>query len=525
MSKEIKNILENYEKIDEDDADLINVLNEHEKNSPNIDDSIYKITSTHSNHNAKFEIETKNINITLGTSVASFKDANLYVNTLFEQIYNDHINNLSENIKVRIVVFHDLFDRPCSTHLIDKAQFTPYLIATLFSNVVQSRKSTLAEALSPKNKMRIVLTISKVLKGGHRGKPGMNPREVPCDREKPKNVIDLQDYCRNKKSITVLKKSKFCLIQAILIAKAVLNREKRAVHLKDSTIKLKKQVSKIVQDLRLPNEYLGIAHIRRIEEYLQDYSIVCFKDGYRKQDPIYFNKNNLKKRFLYILLHNEHFYAINSITAYFSCSYYCHQHQVRYSTIGKHKCEFLCQTCFRGNCQKTAEIKCKCKTVAYNEACLKYHKALMCVKEKICNKCNFLKNSKSHVCLEQKYCHNCKKAVPLEHKCFILSYDQIQERDINKSNKKFNGLIFFDFEAYQCPKTGEHIVNLAVAQKVCLKCIDLKERCESCKPKVIKHNIFDFTNWMLLPENSFFIFIAHNAKGEIIVILTNLNIS
>jgi hypothetical protein len=47
--------------------------------------------------------------------------------------------------------------------------------------------------------MKIVLTISKVIKGGHRGKPA----EKPSERGKSKNVIDLHDYCKNKQTIVV----------------------------------------------------------------------------------------------------------------------------------------------------------------------------------------------------------------------------------------------------------------------------------------------------------------------------------
>jgi hypothetical protein len=67
-----------------------------------------------------------------------------------------------------------------------------------------------------------------------------------------------------------------------LIAKAFFEKEKNARRLQDSTIKLKQMVNKVVKDLRLPNEDLGIPHIRRIEDYLKDYNIVCIDGGDRK---------------------------------------------------------------------------------------------------------------------------------------------------------------------------------------------------------------------------------------------------
>jgi hypothetical protein len=506
--EELVEILNDFE-TKRDDSDLINVLHEFENDTkPNKNKAIYEVKNIYTSFNRKFEITTKTINITLGTAADSFQEANVYVDYLFQKIYDDHVKNVNPNTKVRMVVFHDLFLKPCSTHLIEKNQFTPGLIKNIFTNVVQSRKATLDEAISITNNMRIVLTISKVLKGGHRGKPGV----IPSNNEKPENVIDLHDYCKDKRSVVALKKSKFCLVQAILIAKAFHNKEKNARRLHNSTIKLKQMVNKIVKDLRLPNEDLGITHLRRIEEYLKDYNIVCFQGGDRQRQPCYFNPDNRRTKFLYILHHEDHFYCIKAICAYFNCSYFCPWHNKRYSNIGFHKCEYLCQICYRQKCLKSEEIKCKCSKVANNPACLKLHKALSCFKEKICKKCNHLINSKKHVCLNEKYCHNCKKPQPLDHKCHILSYDQVQERDKNKREKKFNGLVFFDFEAYKCPESDNHIVNLAMAQKVCLNCIQDTKRCEKCKIKVIKRNISDFVSWMLMEENQHFIFIAHNMK-------------
>jgi hypothetical protein len=326
--KTSKNSTENQE-----DSDLIKTLNKYEKtNKPNKHSDIYNVNNTYTSLNKKFDITTKTLNITLGTGALSFQDANEYVDSLFQNIYDDHVKNVNSNSKIRMVVFHDLFLKPCSTHLIEKDQFTPSLIKNIFSNVVQSRKSTLDDAIKIKNNMRIVLTISKILKGGHRGKPA----EKPSVHDKPENVIDLHDYCKNKRSVTVLKKSKFCLVQAILIAKAHNEKEKYAKKLQDNPIKLKQRVNKIVKDLRLPNEDLGIAHIRRIEEYLKDYSIVCYQGGDRNVEPVYFNKELHKNKFLYILLHDDPFYSINSITAFFKCKYFCHWHQKRYSNIGYH---------------------------------------------------------------------------------------------------------------------------------------------------------------------------------------------
>jgi hypothetical protein len=131
----------------QNDQMLIDALEDHE-NAQQGGSQIYRVTSTFEKKNAKFKIKTKTINLVMSTVAASFQSANEQVNALFTQIYDDYIKPLNSNTKVRIVVFHELFNYPCSTHLIDKDQFTPYLISQLFSNTVQSRVSSIGSRIS-----------------------------------------------------------------------------------------------------------------------------------------------------------------------------------------------------------------------------------------------------------------------------------------------------------------------------------------------------------------------------------------
>jgi hypothetical protein len=357
--------------------------------------------------------------------------------------------------------------------------------------------------------MRIAITIVDVVKGGHRGKKQVIGETSMRDLD----VIDIETFCKKSKYVEVLKKSNYCLVQAIAIAKAYVDRETLASKLKKSPVKLMKIVNTIVSELKLPNEHLGISHIRQIEKYLKDYSIVVYSSGDRSQDPVYFDKQNIKRKFLYLLHHKDHFWVITKIKAFFNCSYYCDYHQVAYSNIGRHKCEHMCKTCFQTNCEMQTIQKCKCGVEARNKTCLEKHQELACIKSKICGVCNSLKVNKQHVCVNEKYCFNCKKPVDQEHRCYILTDDQIKLRDKNKKNSEFSGFVFFDFETYVCRTTGDHVVNMAMAQKVCSGCINDSKRCQSCDKKIIKYNISEFVDWMLSKENNNYIFIAHNAKG------------
>jgi hypothetical protein len=104
----------------------------------------------------------------------------------------------------------------------------------------------------------------------------------------------------------------------------------------------------------------------------------------------------------------------------------------------------------------------------------------------------------------QKYCSNCKQVTDHEHKCFILTQDQIDKRDIKWLNKRkhFSGFIFWDIEATADENNdGEHVVNLVMAQRVCVECLDEPDRCESCLPQIKYKTIADWVDFMLCRDN------------------------
>jgi hypothetical protein len=239
--------------------------------------ALYRVVRTTESRNSKFDVVDRTIRLVWDSMATSFQHANEQVDALFQPIYDDHIRELSNNTKIRIIVQHDMLDSPVSTHLVDKDQFTPDLISSIFFNTLQSRKCALSEAMRPQYNMKINLAICTVVKGGHRGQSG----SVAANRERIEDIIDLDTFCRNSKFITVLKKSNYCLVQAIVIAKALHDGEHDACKLKHSPKSLVARVLKIVHDLRLPNEHMGVQHIQRIEEYLKEYSIVCYQGGDR----------------------------------------------------------------------------------------------------------------------------------------------------------------------------------------------------------------------------------------------------
>lgn len=91
------------------------------------------------------------------------------------------------------------------------------------------------------------------------------------------------------------------------------------------------------------------------------------------------------------------------------------------------------------------------------------------------------------------------------HKCYVKG-----PKPDPKNPKPFEGFIFFDFEAF-VNENGDHEVNLAMAQKICVKCLASNEKCSDCEIKHVFYNIQDYCNWALRQRNT--IQIAHNMKA------------
>jgi hypothetical protein len=169
----------------------------------------------------------------------------------------------------------------------------------------------------------------------------------------------------------------------------------------------------------------------------------------------------------------------------------------------------MCPACKRHDCKEEIKEKCKCDTETRSELCMRRHTETFCPQNTKCQKCDgFTRKGKPHVCTDEKYCNFCKKVVDMDHLCYIMTAEEA-----NKKVKAFAGFVFFDFECYENPDTGNHVVNLAMAIKVCSKCLDTEDKCESCSRKYTFYSIEQFVDFMLEPENENFQFFAHNSRG------------
>ena len=128
-----------------------------------------------------------------------------------------------------------------------------------------------------------------------------------------------------------------------------------------------------------------------------------------------------------------------------------------------------------------------------------------------------MQKKKIHVCGEnEKWCYNCKLADAVDHKCFILTEDELIERDKRlykngkKKESKFSGYIFFDIETV-VEANKIHVPNLIMAAKRCVDCLNCEELCSQCNIKYEFDNVKDFGDWLMSHEN--YIIFAHNLKG------------
>ena len=223
-------------------------------------------------------------------------------------------------------------------------------------------------------------------------------------------------------------------------------------------------------------------------------------------------------------MENNQYTAITSLKIFFGTHYYCVKCKIAYNNIYDHKnCPEACKMCWRSNCENVKNYACvACGKNCFDENCLRIHQTNVCALTGLCTVCG-RKKFANHVCGDdEKWCPNCSISVKFDHQCFIMTQYEVDEvnkkKKQNNSNKKFNGYIFFDYEAYR-GEDGNHVPNLIIAQIVCINCLDEENRCNDCSKMLYFENNNDFCDWLL--EKDGFIALAHNMKGYDGVFIAN----
>jgi len=482
------------------------------------------------------EFEIENLDNTPMTFIEAIDNLDLFFNDIMERF----IEPLNTNDQVQLVFNHTYFRESIAIGFLKKYQFNIDLIKNAFDRVAQSFKFNQERT---DQKFIATITTLKIPTGGtkKKQKPYFSSKKQQMElyasqsMSQPSTPLsELVDLINKTTHETILDKfiqSKYrsiidpsnfmdhdhlCLIYAILIAKNIHDDSNDKKNYRTS-VKLKNDVNKLISDIKIDTtKKLGIDEIKLIEIYLKHYKIVCYDWQNNKNVPIYINNEINLNNYLYILLHNDHFYTIKSMTAFTESKNFCNFCQKSFEKFGDHMCPTTCKMCKHQGCidEKNKQIKCCfCQKICSNFTCLKYHEENTCRMRLICSKCQCINKKNRHVCDDQShFCFNCKISVEYGHKCHILTEDQSLERDKNKQKKndKFDGYIFFDIETYTDNNTNHH-PNMIVAAKRCSTCLESNNTCINCNNYYTFYTMNSFCEWIFTHEN--FICIAHNLKG------------
>ena len=241
---------------------------------------------------------------------------------------------------------------------------------------------------------------------------------------------------------------------------------------------------------------------------------------------------------LYIYHAAEHYSVITSMLAFVERHYYCHTCHVGYNNLGGHVCKKGCKCCQASTTCELQEWKACTACLRYfvSEQCYQHHLASgVCNVVHACKECGQTFHTyNKHVC-HKVYCKLCREFQDPTHLCYIRplnppvegveeSEGEEMDEDLGagakrkKTKKKPQYFIFYDFEC-MLGEGNQHIPNLCVVQKVCVKCIELPMgvECGSCKREQLifrgVNTLQEVGDWLLSGKNRGAICMAHNSQG------------
>ncbi|VDO09969.1 unnamed protein product, partial [Brugia timori] len=315
-------------------------------------------------------------------------------------------------------------------------------------------------------------------------------------------IADATDVSRLKKSIVKINNSdNLCLPRALVTGIALLQKAESAEkknnynNLRDGRPAQKREAEKLCRDSGVDISRLGggIEALKVFQAFLKDYKITVYQDTSAK-NIIFEEKENISQKYIDLFYHNNHYDLINSITGFVGNVYYCRFCRVNYSVKTSHKCPNSCKKCLKSPpCLPDGSIsqQCgSCKLFFPSRRCIGNHflphfpnNKSVCDTIKYCTECRrvySLERIKQHKCGYSK-CSICHCYLPSTHLCHI---QPLKKKDEEKKSKVF---VFYDFECRQDEiRPGgirPHIINFAVLQIQCVKCLsnnNLEEDCVFC---------------------------------------------
>ncbi|CAH0546857.1 unnamed protein product [Brassicogethes aeneus] len=337
-----------------------------------------------------------------------------------------------------------------------------------------------------------------------------------------------EDFCSKKRGIVTIfnNNDNYCLAYAIALDMAFKVDMGEFKKLRNDFIILKQRGLQLCRESNVDLSNGGTYdHIKKFQDNLNDFTIVVYSD--RKGSVTYFEgpRDNRRKT-INLILDNNHYNLIISLTAAFATSYYCELCKKRYSNKKYHlKCPYICPNCHTSPPCRTEmdQITCEaCKRTFRGIECLNNHKEKLCSKIHRCVKClNSYWTKDKHRC-GYAFCSICLSVKKLGHNCYMQPH-KLSEQTKSSIDNDFL-FVFYDFECMQEKKMSNnsflHEPNLCVAEQVCSKCItneDINIDCRNCgkRQHIFSNNpVSSLMEFLHKFEKKFNIFaIGHNMKG------------
>ena len=360
-------------------------------------------------------------------------------------------------------------------------------------NALASLAQSNRTAIFKNGKLNLKIGVLKKLQGG-----GKIPNNKPSAERKSRKPITTTSFFKNKDSIIHIKNLDHrCGYLAVTIGlKYVRNPKIRQnggknewdelVRQKGSNNSLVKAMEKLFMSWNINTEtMLDFEKIKQIEQREKDIQIIVID---RPTDPAnskvgefsYMGPDRLNKIVLEWVDHS-HFNYVKNIATYYGFRQWCYGCFKGFNRLVSHRCDRICNKCgVTPKCEaKKLQIYCdKCNLEFNSVDCYANHQSRMCIKRKLCDKCNVLYQDDPHICFHYR-CQGCKQmytATP--HYCSIQPLDKtklVKDDSINKI------IVTFDIEAIQSepdPNTGYSVfkANLVISHTICDFCYSNNEQ-------------------------------------------------
>ncbi|CAH0562743.1 unnamed protein product [Brassicogethes aeneus] len=418
------------------------------------------------------------------------------------------MRGFEDNDKVGIVFTNTEFpDKPLAISLKNRSQMTSAVILDTLGLVLQSNSSFFTNN-------QLTMALDRVQLPTGRGRVSLKGATY-------------EEFCRRKYGIvTVNNDDNYCLAYAIALGIAHRSDITDFKKLKANPDLLKQRGRELSRACNVNLSNGGnLEDIKCFQDYLKnDFTLVVYNN--RRGSETYF-KGEPKdtRKTINLILEDNHYNLILSLTAAFSTSYFCEPCQKRYGSREKHvKCPYACPNCHSSPpCgSDIEEITCKdCKRTFRGIACLNMHKEKLCSKLHRCLSClNSYWTKDKHNC---GYCRTCLCLKPIRHDCYMQP--SVISDKTKKSLENDFLFAFYDFECMQEKEISSNIFlhepNLCVVEQVCSECItsdNIDLDCIKCgKRKHIfsKNPVESLLNFLHeFEKKKFNVFaLAHNMKG------------